>query len=75
MSYGDKEITPPGPEEEELWNVKEMAQFLKVPQNTAYKMLLARVVDSYKLGKLRRCRKSDLIAYVESHRVKAIKSR
>jgi excisionase family DNA binding protein len=56
-------------------NVKEMAKFLKVPENTAYKMLLARTIDSFKLGKLRRIRKSDLVAYVNANRVLAIKSR
>ena len=61
--------------EEELWNVPQMAKFMKVPDNTAYKMLLARAVPSFKLGKLRRVRKSDLIAYIESNRVEAVKSR
>jgi len=62
-------------EAEELMNVREMAKFLKVPDNTAYKMLLARTIDSFKLGKLRRVRKSDLMAYIESNRVTAIKAR
>ena len=54
---------------EEVWSVKEMANFYKVPVNTAYKMLLARVIPSYKLGKLRRVKKSDLVAYLNSNRV------
>lgn len=62
-------------EDEGLMNVKEMANFLKVPDNTAYKMLLARTIDSFKMGKLRRVRKSDLIAYVEANRVKAVSGR
>lgn len=56
-------------EEEELWSVKEMSRFLKVPQNTAYKMLLARVMPSYKLGKLRRVKRSDIVTFLNSNRV------
>ncbi len=54
---------------EEVWSVKEMANFYKVPVNTAYKMLLARIIPSYKLGKLRRVKKSDLVEYLNSNRV------
>jgi excisionase family DNA binding protein len=60
---------------EELMNVKEMAAFLKVPQNTAYKMLLARVLPSFKMGKLRRVRKSDIVNYVDSCRVEQVTGR
>ena len=56
-------------DDEEVWSVKEMANFYKVPVNTAYKMLLARIIPSYKLGKLRRVKKSDLVAYLNSNRV------
>ena len=56
-------------DEEELWSVKEMSRYLRVPQNTAYKMLLARVLPSYKLGKLRRVKKSDLVTYIAQNRV------
>ena len=56
-------------DDEEVWSVKEMASFYKVPVNTAYKMLLARIIPSYKLGKLRRVKKSDLVAYLNENRV------
>jgi len=56
-------------DEEELWSVKEMSRYLRVPQNTAYKMLLSRVLPSYKLGKLRRVKKSDLVTYIAQNRV------
>ena len=56
-------------DDEEVWSVKEMANFYKVPVNTAYKMLLARIIPSYKLGKLRRVRKSDLVTYLNENRV------
>ena len=56
-------------DDEEVWSVKEMASFYRVPVNTAYKMLLARIIPSYKLGKLRRVKKSDLVAYLNSNRV------
>ena len=54
---------------EEVWSVKEMANFYKVPVNTAYKMLLARIIPSYKLGKLRRVKKSDLVTYLNENRI------
>ena len=56
-------------DDEEVWSVKEMANFYKVPVNTAYKMLLARIIPSYKLGKLRRVKKSDLVTYLNENRV------
>lgn len=50
---------------------KEGAAFLGVPVNTFYKMCLARSIPSYKIGKLRRVKLSEVAAFVESKRVEA----
>jgi excisionase family DNA binding protein len=50
---------------------KEGAAFLGVPVNTFYKMCLARVIPSYKMGKLRRVKLSEVAAFAESSRVEA----
>lgn len=55
--------------------VKDAAAFIGVPANTMYKMLLARVIPSYKMGKLRRVKMSEVSAFVESNRVEAVKTR
>jgi excisionase family DNA binding protein len=55
--------------------VKEGAAFLGVPVNTFYKMCLARLIPSYKMGKLRRVKLSEVAAYAELHRVEAAKGR
>lgn len=52
-------------------DVDEGAALLAVPPNTLYKMALARRVPSYKIGKLRRFRRSELLAFAESYRVEA----
>jgi excisionase family DNA binding protein len=54
---------------------KEGAAFLGVPVNTFYKMCLSRVIPSYKIGKLRRVKLSEVAAFAESNRVEAVKSR
>lgn len=63
------------PEVEKYSTPKEGAAFLGVPVNTFYKMCLARAVPSYKIGKLRRVKLSEVAAFAESHRVEAVKSR
>lgn len=60
---------------EDFINIKEAARFLSVPVNTCYKLCLARVLPSYKAGKLRRLKKSEVVAYMESCRVEAINSK
>lgn len=50
---------------------KEGAAFLGVPVNTFYKMCLARVIPSYKIGKLRRVKLSEVAAFAEASRVEA----
>jgi excisionase family DNA binding protein len=60
---------------EKYSTVKVAADFIGVPVNTMYKMLLARVMPSYKFGKLRRVKLSEVAAYVESKRVEAVQSR
>ena len=59
-------------ENEELMNVKDMAKFLRVPDNTAYKMLLAGTIPSIKMGKLRRIKKTDLVSFINGSRVNAV---
>jgi len=64
------------PENEERYiNMKEAAAFLSIPVNTAYKMCLSRMLPSYKLGKLRRLKLSEVIAFAEAGRVEAKPSR
>lgn len=61
----------PTAEQEPFISVAEGAALLSVPENTLYKMALARRVPSYKIGKLRRFRRSELIAFAENFRVSA----
>ncbi len=63
--------TPEAADAERYVTVKEAAAFLGVPVNTFYKMCLARVIPSYKIGKLRRVRLSEVAAFAESSRVEA----
>lgn len=52
-------------------NCKTAAKFLGLPENTLYKFALARTVPSFKTGKLRRFRLSELQAWMEANRVEA----
>lgn len=61
----------PAPNEEPFISVEEGAALLSVPPNTLYKMALSRKVGSYKIGKLRRFRRSELLAFAESFKVAA----
>jgi excisionase family DNA binding protein len=61
--------------DEELLTVKEMAGLLKIPANTGYKMLLSRQIPSFKMGKLRRVRRADVVDFINAHRVEALSSR
>lgn len=61
--------------DEELLTVKEMAGLLKIPPNTGYKMLLSRQIPSFKMGKLRRVRRSDVVDFINAHRVEALSNR
>lgn len=54
---------------------KEGAAFLGVPVNTFYKMCLSRVMPSYKIGKLRRVKLSEVAAFAESNRVESLPRR
>ena len=58
-------------ETEKYATPKEGAAFLGVPVNTFYKMCLSRVIPSYKIGKLRRVKLSEVAAFAESSRVEA----
>jgi len=58
-------------EQEPFIRVAEGAALLAIPENTLYKMALSRRVPSYKLGKLRLFRRSELIAFAAAHRVNA----
>lgn len=59
-------------EYEDFISVKEAARFLSIPVNTCYKLCLSRVLPSYKAGKLRRLKKSEVAAFMESNRVEAL---
>ena len=54
-------------------NCKTAAKFLGLPENTLYKFALSRTVPSFKTGKLRRFKLSELAAWMESNRVDADK--
>jgi len=58
-------------ESEKYATPREGAAFLGVPVNTFYKMCLARVLPSYKIGKLRRVKLSEVAAFAEASRVEA----
>lgn len=62
------------PSTEKFITVKEAAAFLSVPVNTCYKLCLSRTLPSYKAGKLRRLKLSEVCAYMEGTRVEALKS-
>jgi len=52
--------------------VNEAAEIAGMKVNTMYTMCLRRVLPSYKIGeKMRRVKKTDLIAWMESNRVEA----
>lgn len=62
-------------EPEAYISVKEAADFLSMPLNTCYKLCLSRTLPSYKAGKLRRLKKSEVVAYMEGNRVEALPGR
>jgi len=72
MTTKTNDNTPPLAAEPYV-NCKTAAKFLEVPENTLYKFALGRTVPSYKTGKLRRFRLSELAAWMESNRVDADK--
>jgi excisionase family DNA binding protein len=49
--------------------VKTAAEYLGMPENSIYKLALSRRVPSYKVGKCRRFKLSELAALMESCRV------
>ena len=51
--------------------VAEAAEFLGIPANTCYKLALSRTIPSFKAGKLRRFKRSELAAWMESKRVES----
>ena len=52
--------------------VNEAAEIAGMKTNTMYTMCLRRILPSYKIGeKMRRIKKTDLIAWMESNRVEA----
>ena len=51
--------------------VEQAASFLALPVNTVYKMALCRSLPSYKFGKLRRFKLSEIAAVMESKKVEA----
>ena len=53
----------------EFLNVKDAAQFLGVSVDTIYSWTFKRVIPHYKLGKLVKFKRSELIQYMESNRV------
>lgn len=57
------------PTHEPYITVSEAADFLGIPTNTCYKLALNRTLPSYKAGKLRRFKRSELAAWMESKRV------
>jgi excisionase family DNA binding protein len=68
---GNSSLATLAPTEEPFIGVEEGAALLAVPANTLYKWALARRVKSYKIGKLRRFRRSELLAFVAAHSVAA----
>lgn len=54
---------------ERLITVKEASELLSINPFSLYKLALQKRIPSIKLGKLRRFKESELIAWVEKHRV------
>jgi len=61
--------------EERFLSVREASNFLSIPEMTIYKWCLCGFLPSFKVSKLRRLRLSDLVSFMESHRVEARVSR
>lgn len=59
--------TTPAPEP--YIGVEKAAAFLALPTNTVYKLALSRAIPSYKFGKLRRFKLSELATVMESKKV------
>jgi excisionase family DNA binding protein len=72
MALREREKIETAVGEDEVWDVPYASEFTKIKVNTFYKLLLARKIPSLKLGKLRRVRKSDVLAYLNAHRVEAL---
>ncbi len=49
--------------------VQAAASFLSIPTNTCYKLCLSGIIPSYKTGKFRRLKLSEVSAYMEAGRV------
>jgi len=70
-THAVKENLPVSASEESFMSVREAAAFLSIPEMTIYKWCLAGFLPSFKVSKLRRLKKSDLLSFMESHRVHA----
>lgn len=57
--------------QEELLTVIDLERLTKIKRNTLYRMALDRRIPSYKVGKIRRFKMSDVLAALESCRVEA----
>ena len=57
---------------EKFISVKAASAFLGIPENTLYKKALAREIPSYKAGKLRRFKVSELAAWMDAQKVDAL---
>lgn len=60
---------------EELLTVNDLERLTKIKRNTLYRMALDRRIPSYKVGKIRRFKLSDVMNALESCRVEARPSR
>ncbi len=60
---------------EELITVTDLERITKIKRNTLYRMALDRRIPSYKVGKIRRFKLSDVMTALESCRVEARPSR
>lgn len=60
---------------EELLTVNDLERLTKIKRNTLYRMALDRRIPSYKVGKIRRFKLSDVMTALESCRVEARPSR
>lgn len=53
----------------EFLNIEQVSIFLGVPKSTIYAMTMRKTIPHFKLGRLVRFRKADLIAYMETLRI------
>ena len=56
----------------ELLSVDDLSEYLNIKKSTVYSLLENGELPHYKIGRLIRCKRSDVDAWMESHRIESI---